>query len=853
MHQPRGHTTGLVRMGVRRFVSLSEAERLMLDAAERGTRAECRLPAGGVREPANATAWPNECEIRAEILRWLCLSKEARDRVDPKGVSVRGARFTGALDLEGTKPGWPIALTESAIADGVKLSHASFPYFNLQGSHIGFLEADRLEVTGSLFLQRGFRSTGPVRLRGARIGGNLNCTGAQIAQSEDVVFDAQDATVSGSILLRDGFRAEGSIFLLGVRIGKDLDCESAALIAPGYTRTPAGKSKRRTASRRQKIALTLEGAEVGGTVFMRSRPGTKDSGNGFKPVFRTLGGLRIFSTKIEGALECDGAKLVNAGGPALMVEQCRIGRSLLLRQGFRAVGSVRLYASAIEGALDLAKASLRCISAPSLDADYVKVGGPCVMSHLASLGPLQMARVVIQEQWICAPARIRAPGRYAINAPETEIGSSVLFNHGLRIDGGINLTGSKIHGSLEAVGAVIVSPKITTEALNLEGARVDGNILLRGEVVHGDLNYFGKDLTGSRRRLAVRTFVAVGSIRMLGAQVGGDLDCSGSRLLARRRIAMELGSTRVGGSVRLAPIVRYLPQLVPVAFRAYARINLYQATVSGDLDCRGAQLLNRTGHALSIGFAKINGVTRLGEGFRAKGIVSLVHANIGRIDDEASCWPAKGQLALDGLTYNAITNPTSEGRLDWLERQDPAQLSLQPYEQLALVLRRNGQEREARNVAIAKQHAYRRAMLHGWRFALHWLYGATIRYGYKPHFAARFAPVLVAAAWFVLTHGGAELMRPAKDAALAQWTAPAYALPKGYPDFIPWAYSIEAFVPGLNLKQREYWEPDEHATCSRGPQRCGFWLKVGFWIYSAVGAAITALFGAGLAGITRKD
>jgi hypothetical protein len=68
------------------------------------------------------------------MLRWLCLSKEAREQVDPKGVSVRGARFKGALDLEGVKPQWPIALLESAVPDGIKLSHAGFPYFNLQGT-----------------------------------------------------------------------------------------------------------------------------------------------------------------------------------------------------------------------------------------------------------------------------------------------------------------------------------------------------------------------------------------------------------------------------------------------------------------------------------------------------------------------------------------------------------------------------------------------------------------------------------------------------------------------------------------------------------------------------------------------
>ena len=74
-------------------------------------------------------------------------------------------------------------------------------------------------------------------------------------------------------------------------------------------------------------------------------------------------------------------------------------------------------------------------------------------------------------------------------------------------------------------------------------------------------------------------------------------------------------------------------------------------------------------------------------------------------------------LRLEGFVYQAINadDATVGDRLGWLHRH-PGRFLPQPYEQLAGVYRREGNEQAARTVAIAKQRA-RRADIPGWR---HW-------------------------------------------------------------------------------------------------------------------------------------
>ncbi len=74
------------------------------------------------------------------------------------------------------------------------------------------LHAARLEVDGSVHLEElhatGHGDDGAVRLFGARIG-NLFCSGAQLHNDAGPALNAEGLQVGGTVWLHDGFRATG--------------------------------------------------------------------------------------------------------------------------------------------------------------------------------------------------------------------------------------------------------------------------------------------------------------------------------------------------------------------------------------------------------------------------------------------------------------------------------------------------------------------------------------------------------------------------------------------------------------------------------------------------------------------
>jgi hypothetical protein len=70
--------------------------------------------------------------------------------------------------------------------------------------------------------------------------------------------------------------------------------------------------------------------------------------------------------------------------------------------------------------------------------------------------------------------------------------------------------------------------------------------------------------------------------------------------------------------------------------------------------------------------------------------------------------------------------------------------------------------------------------------------------------------------------------------------------PSTYPKFNNWVYSVDTFVPFVNLHQEEYWLPD--ASRPRG------WFFRGYiWIHIILGWVFSTLAALSLTGIVRKE
>lgn len=207
-------------------------------------------------DPPHAEDWDASRTIRATVIRWLCVDHEAIRYVDPKGIRIRAAQIDGQLDLAYATVPVPLGFWKSAFPYGVNLVQASTSALAFSGSFNRgsgsiALDADGIQVNGSMFLRDGFRARGTVRLVGAMLTGDLIYNGGTFYNLNHDALCADRIHVRGSVYLHDGFHAEGEVSLVGATITRDLDCDGGVFHNAGV------------------LALTAEMSTVGGRVFLR--------------------------------------------------------------------------------------------------------------------------------------------------------------------------------------------------------------------------------------------------------------------------------------------------------------------------------------------------------------------------------------------------------------------------------------------------------------------------------------------------------------------------------------------------------------------------------------------------------
>jgi hypothetical protein len=277
----------------RKFGDLTEAERKMLRALPDGVLANCGDPAKGLDDPANdpeyAGMWDTDHEIRAALIRWLCVNQDARRRIDAQGIVVQCAKIHGLLDLSFVSVDLPLVLLRCWLVNELRLTHADLLVLALNGTHAQRIQADGLRVKGDVVLAEGFRCEEKVSLIGSEIGGSLICFGGHFrgvcSRGRDALV-ADGARIKGSVHLTNRFRAEGQVHLAGVRIGGNLECDAGNIVGAMENRARGAKVRG--------TALQMVGTRVEGSVFLR---------NGFS----AEGEVNLTVAKIGGALDCAGA------------------------------------------------------------------------------------------------------------------------------------------------------------------------------------------------------------------------------------------------------------------------------------------------------------------------------------------------------------------------------------------------------------------------------------------------------------------------------------------------------------------------------------------------------------------
>jgi hypothetical protein len=417
---------------------------------------------------------------------------------------------------------------------------------------------------------------------------------------------------------------------------------------------------------------------------------------------------------------------------------------------------------------------------------------------------------------------------------------------------GVGLAAARIIGRLDLSYLEVIRPVTLLgcsipDGIDLSHARVNSIDLRRSWTgpIDGELAVIQGDFL-----LQLGRFDTVSLFR---AEIEGNLDFRSSRLVGDPPVAAQLAT--INGEVVLHDGVE----------------------TAGVIDFRLAKI----GQSLTINHARFTGHGKNGLNAERTAIggtlywtdisktanteLDLSNARAASLWDDEQSWPNPGHLYLDGFFYDSFAGGpnTGDARLRWIRLQPLAlQAQPEPYRQLAEVLRREGGEGGAVQVEIARENALTR---YGglnlptwlWREALR----GTIGYGYRPLRALWWIIGFVLLGALLFRWGyKAGLITPTEENAYHTFVGNG-APPRHYPPFSSVVYSLENFLPVVDLHQGTYWRPNPYHQPSKRRRRLKWagdtisarLLRGYLWIHILAGWTITPLLFAGLAGLLRND
>jgi hypothetical protein len=417
---------------------------------------------------------------------------------------------------------------------------------------------------------------------------------------------------------------------------------------------------------------------------------------------------------------------------------------------------------------------------------------------------------------------------------------------------GVGVAGARIVGRLDLSYLELIHPLTLLgcsipEGIDLSYAEVNSIDLRRSWTgpIDGDLSRIRGDLD-----LTLGRFDEVSLFR---TEIGGNLDFSSSRLVGKPPVAAQLatvnGDVVLHGGVETAGV-----------------IDLRLARIAQSLSVHDVRFIGKDQNGLNAQRASIGGTLYWVNITKTPyTVLDLSDAHAVSVWDDEGSWPSSGNLYVDGFVYDGFSGGPADGfaRLQWLRLQ-PQNLQVQPepYRQLAQVLRRDGREEAAVQVEIARENA---RLKYGGMNIPNWLWlealRVTIGYGYRPLRALWWILAFVLCGALLFRWGyGAGLITPTEEGAYRTFIGSGTP-PRHYPPFSSLVYSLENFLPVVDLHQGTYWRPNpHHYPTNRGRKLkrvestvSARLLRCYLWVHILAGWTITPLLFAGLAGLLRND
>ncbi len=750
-------------------------------------------------------------------------------------VNAAGASISGPLVILQSLVRGNISLNDARISQSVVLSGS-----RIVGVSGLALTADGLAVTGDVSVDKGFRAIGSVQILGARISGSLIGSSGRFENPGGRAIAADGAVIGVSIFLNKapgsatGFLACGTVQLTGVKVTGQLDCSGGQFYNPGGH------------------ALVADGAEIGAGVFLSKSP--RDAAG-----FCASGEVRLAGARIVGQLNCSGGRFDNGGGLALAADGAEVRGDVLLGAGFHATGEVGLPNAQIKGTLICSGGRFDNPKGTAFAADGADIRGRVHLGtgfHATGVARLPSSR--IDGPLVCSGGRFDNPKGIAFAADGAVVHGNLHLDDGFHATGEVRLPDAQITGRLicasgrfdnpsgdalianradiqgdvslvagfHATGAVWQLGARIGGQLNCSGGRFDNpnGIALVADGVETGVGIFLGKIPGS-----TTSFHATGEVRLLGARVGASLDCAGGRFDAPKGIALNADGVDVRDNVHLGS-----------GFHATGATWLPGARVGGQLNCAGGRFDNSQVTALTLHGAHVDSLWLRDLHARTAGWIDLSDAKVALLADDAAAVDIEGTLfRLDGFVYERIAPDSPRDvstRLRWLERQSPG-YHPQPFDQLAAVFQRNGQDDEAKQVLIAKRRKRRETLPGWWRRWGDWFLDFSMRYGWQP-----WRPLAGGLVVFLMVLGlviGAE--RAGLVISLSDQVSPYSSM----------VHALDVFLPIVDLGVESRWTID---TANSGRLGWLAWLVTScLWFLKLVGWGTVTLAVAAFTGIVKRE
>lgn len=482
-----------------------------------------------------------------------------------------------------------------------------------------------------------------------------------------------------------------------------------------------------------------------------------------------------------------------------------------------------------------------------------------------------------------------------------------VYVRGARIDGTLNLLFGAGRGALSLQHChfteQVVARDARLPALWLDASHLAKGLFGVGMRIEGDLS-------------CREGFRSQGEVRLLSAQIGGNAAFRGARLSGAKD---KNGVT--GAALSADRIVVEGSLFCDVGFRSQGEVRLLGAQIGSDVDFGGAELDGDGGAALQADGMEVKGGFYCradgGKAFRIDGDASLVGARVGRLMDWrpqewngelnlshtvvgqwCDAWgvtekagPGTSSIILDHFSYGAFLGweemkADSGTRIAWIQASQGEKFAPGPYQTLARVLRAAGDDRGAAAVGLAKARARvkHHAKEYGW--PRRWLYrlwmcvlDEAVGHGYRPWKGAGWLAYMLILGMIIFglnapePYGGPGTIKPADPVFIAQnhikkpgeyalsekadkilerGHAFPYALPVEYTPFSAFWYSFDTLVPLIDLGQEKAWSPSPLAPeITKDP--AGWALLFYLYLHIIAGWVLTTLTVVALTGLIKRD